>query len=242
MTDKELLVLGGSSDFGQELIRKVHKNYSRIFAHYYHHSDKMDVLSEEVGDKLKWYYADLTNASDTVDLLNAVESDGGHPVHIVHIPSVQIKADKFRNIMWEKYQERLDVSLRTLVMTLQRFLPNMVKMKKGKVVVMASSCTNNTPPGYLSDYVTEKYALVGLVRAVATEYANKEIQFNLVSPEMTETKFLERLPELIVEQNAMNSPKKRNLRIEEVIPVLEFLLSPGSDGLTGENIVITGGK
>jgi len=134
------------------------------------------------------------------------------------------------------------LSLRTSMLVLKSFLPAMIKAKRGKIVFMLTSYVNNVPPKYQSIYVTTKYALLGLMKSLASDYADKRIQINAVSPEMIETKFLSDISEHIVEQNAASSPIGRNLNVEDVIPTLEFLLSEGSDCITGENIAITGGK
>lgn len=98
------------------------------------------------------------------------------------------------------------------------------------------------PPKYLSPYVTVKYSLLGLVKALAVEYADFDITVNGISPEMTDTKFLSEIPELIVQKSGMDNPLGRNLSVEEVVPTFEFLLSDGADCITGQNIAITGGK
>ena len=59
---------------------------------------------------------------------------------------------------------------------------------------MLTSCTTNIPPKYLASYVTSKYALLGLVKALSNEYADKGIRINGISPSMIETKFLENIP------------------------------------------------
>ena len=74
---------------------------------------------------------------------------------------------------------------------------------------MLSSVTINLPPKALVHYTTIKYALLGLVKSLASEYGNKNIQINALSPSMIETKFLENINEKIIEINAHNHPLKR---------------------------------
>lgn len=243
MSECELLILGASSDFGRALIRKVHKNYSRIFAHYCNFTEDLQKITEEVGaDKIQWYQANLENEEEVAAMLAAIDADRGMPSHIVHFPSMRVVQERFHKTTWTQYQSRFDISLRSLVIVLTKYLPQMAKRKEGKVIAMASAYTINNPPRYISPYITEKYAVVGLVKALAEEYAEKGIQVNAVSPEMTKTKFLSEMPEMVVDQNALNSPLKRNLEISEIIPTLAFLLSEDADRITGQNIVITGGK
>ena len=87
-----------------------------------------------------------------------------------------------------------------------------------------------------------KYALLGLMKSLSVEYADKGIMVNGVSPDMIETKFLKDIPDLVIRQNAERSPLKRNLTIEDVVPTFDFLLSDAADTITGQNIGITGGK
>lgn len=65
---------------------------------------------------------------------------------------------------------------------------------------------------------------------------------HLESGYLNRNKFLSELPELILEQSAKNNPLGRNIHIGEVVPAIEFLLSPTSDAITGQNIGITGGR
>ena len=113
--------------------------------------------------------------------------------------------------------------------------------KEGRVIFMLSSCTNGIPPRFMTPYVTAKYALLGLVKGLSTEYDSKNITVNGISPGMMETKFLSEMYDHAIEENASKSPFGRNLVIEEVIPAFKFLLSDDACRITGQNIVITGG-
>ena len=79
------------------------------------------------------------------------------------------------------------------------------------------------------------------MKALATEYDSKGITVNGISPEMIDTKFLSDLPDLIVEEHAAKSPLKRNLQVDDVVPMLAYLLSDAAEAITGQNIAITGG-
>ena len=160
----------------------------------------------------------------------------------MHLPAGKCENMKFSKMTWQKFDEDINIALRSLLLVLNNFLPLMAKNKYGRVVVMLTSYTLNIPPKYLSSYVTTKYALLGLVKALANEYADKGIRINGVSPSMIDTKFLDSIPELIVKQNALNSPTGKNLSVEDVIPTFEFLLSDDAECITGQNIAITNGN
>jgi 3-oxoacyl-[acyl-carrier protein] reductase len=98
------------------------------------------------------------------------------------------------------------------------------------------------PGKYAVPYTTAKYALLGLMKCLAAEYADKGITVNGVSPSMIETNFVSGLPELSRQLNAAQSPMKRNLSVDDVTPMLEYLLSDSADMVTGQNFAIMGGN
>lgn len=106
---------------------------------------------------------------------------------------------------------------------------------------MLTSSTLGIPPKYQAAYVSVKYMLLGLMKSLSAEYADKGITINGISPDMIETKFLTNIPDMVVQKNAQNSPIKRNLTLNDVIPAFEYLLSDAANAVTGQNLGITGG-
>ncbi len=236
--NKIILITGASSDMGIALIKKIIDKYSVIVAHYCHWNDKLEELKSTNGDKIKFIQADLNDVYSTEALINIIKKEKVEPDHIVHFPSPKVAVKKFEKISIEEFDSGWDVSLRSLVVILQAFLPYMRKQKYGKVLLMLSSLTLDMPPKFESAYVTVKYAMLGLMRSLAAEYADKGITFNGISPDMVQTKFLSDLPGLMIEQYAETRSRKRILRVEDVVPTLDFMLSEGADCINGENIGI----
>lgn len=242
MENKVLLVTGASSDVGVQLIAEVAENYDYIIAHHVNDNEKLVELKEKIGDKLILLYGNFLEEEGVHQFVEQIKKIEKFPTHFVHLPAGKYENIKFTKMTWEKFNRDINISLRSLVIILNSFLPLMAKNKEGKVVVMLSSCTFNIPPKYVSSYVTTKYALLGLVKALSTEYASKEITINGVSPSMMETKFLADIPDLIIQQNALNSPTGKNLSVHDVVPTFKFLLSDNANCITGQNIAITNGN
>ncbi len=232
-----LLVTGASSDLGSALIRDTYKNYKKIWAHYNSSAYIVEKLREEFGEVICPIQADFSSVDSTSAMIDTILISGELPDHIVHFSAPKARNLQFRKTTWDDYQIELDTSLRSITILLQAFLPNMVRENYGRIVFMLSAYTIGVPPKYQSIYVTTKYALLGLLKSLSSEYADKGITMNAVSPEMIETKFLSELPRLIVEQNAQSRQNGRNLSVEEVIPFIVDLLSKDNT-ITGENIPI----
>lgn len=238
--NKVLLVTGGSSSVGLGLIVEVEKEYNTIWVHYNNSADRVNELKGRFGDKIKPVKADFSKEEDVINLIDTISDSKEIPDHIVHLAAIKSENKKFHKFNWNEYQDMIDTSLKPAVLILKKFLPFMSKNNYGKVVFMLSSFVNGATPKYQSPYIVSKYALYGLMRNLAAEYIEKGINVNAVSPDMMETEFIDNIPDIIKAQNVENSPIKRNLMVEDVIPTFKYLLSDGADTVYGQNIIIMG--
>lgn len=235
MKDKKiLLVTGASSEVGSLLIHNIAQKYEKVLAHYRNESIS-------ASDKIIPVQADFSDIASTQELIDFIKDNDLFPDHIVHLSANKAHNLQFHKTSWDNYQKEIDVSLRSITMFCQQLIPHMVKQKYGKIVFMLSAYLLGVPPKFQGSYITVKYALLGLMRNLAAEYASKRIMVNAVSPDMMETKFLSNLPDLVKEQSAKNNPLGRNIYVNEVVPSIEYLLSDASDVITGQNIGVTGG-
>ena len=58
---------------------------------------------------------------------------------------------------------------------------------------------------------------------------------------MMDTKFLSDTPDLVVQMSSDANPMKRNVRVEDVVPAIRFLLSDEAGFISGITLPITGG-
>lgn len=236
--NKNILIIGISSDIGLALVRKIMHHYTVIIGQYRTYTDELCELQKECGEKLVLLQADLSKDEDLEKLITQVKCKSIDIDHVVHLASLKARNMQFRKESWGIVNQNLDVSVKSIYKLLGVLLPGMVHRKYGKVVFMLSSYVIGVPPKFQSSYIVSKYALLGLMNSLAIEYIDYGITFNGVSPDMIETKFLRELPHWIAEQTAQTSIRKRNLTVEDVIPIFEFLLSDQSDNISGQNIEI----
>ena len=160
----------------------------------------------------------------------------GAPDAVVHLPALRLTYERFTKVKWERLQTDLAVQVESAVILLQKFLPKMAKMDDARVVFVLSSVTHGMPPKYMSFYTMVKYAQLGLMRALAAEYAGTKVRVNAISPSMVETQFLADIAPVAVTMSAGASPAGRNARPEDLVAALLFLLSPGAEYMTGVDL------
>lgn len=120
------------------------------------------------------------------------------------------------------------------------FLPQ----RSGKVINMASTAAVRGVPEIVP-YCTVKGALVQLTKALAVEWAPLGVQVNAIGPGSTETEAMRPLLESHPERMKMMLaviPSGRLGRPDEIAKLACFLASPVSDHITGELIMVDGGK
>lgn len=241
--NKTILILGASSEIGCSLLTTlIEENKEHKFLCHYHSSkEKLIEIQNKYPKSIELIQANLNADNEINHLSETVLNNFPVPDNIIFLASKPMTYTRFKDIVWEDFQDNLNIQLKSTVLILNKFLPLMAKRKSGKVIFLLSSVTNGIPPANLSPYITSKYATLGLLKSLSSDYVSKNIQINALSPSMIETKFLNNIPEKIVEIAAATHPLKRNACIQDVVPMISFLMSEKSDFITGQNIPINGG-
>lgn len=244
MEQKILCISGASSDVGKCLVRTVANEYDAVVCHYWRSMDVIEELVKEMGDKVIPIQADFSDENATIEFAHEVIERELAPQHFVHIAATSSAAvsEKFAKTDWNQFEREMNIMFRSAVILSQAFLPRMAKKGYGKAVYMLSSqVVWNPAKPYCAAYACAKHALLGLVECLASEYARKHVSVNAVSPSMMDTKFM-KVSEIVKQVNIENSPIKRLLKPEDVVPAFAFLLSSGADTITGQNIPVMAGN
>jgi 3-oxoacyl-[acyl-carrier protein] reductase len=243
MANEIILVTGASSDIGTALIRKVLNapDPPLVLAHSFRGGAKIEALQAEFGDRVVPYVADFAKSESVLAMADQIAADYGTPTAIVHLPALRLTYERFTKLKPEQLDADLAVQVVSAILILQRFLPKMAKLPRARVVFVLSSVTHGMPPKFVSLYTMVKYAQLGLMRALAAEYAATPVRINAISPSMVETQFLGEVPQVAVEMSAAASPLGRNATPNDLLGALSFLLSPAADYITGVDIPIAAG-
>ncbi len=228
-----------------------------------HHEDRAftreQELNEKYGKKVTTSHRmDVTNKNeveeifsryDAVDILinNAakdpkVKKDGG------------LKPDSRFETMTEDYWfEGINAALNGTFICSQVAANKMLKNGGGNILNISSDLGVIAPdqriyrkPGVEEDmqnvkpvtYSAAKWAIIGMTKYLAVYFAEKNIRVNCLSP----TGVFNNHPEEFVKKLSNIIPMGRMAHIDEYKGAIAFLCSDASSYMTGENMVIDGGK
>lgn len=213
-----------------------------ILAQYNKTAEELEFLKKKCKNlEIYIYQCDLSIESNVKHLINSIQERKFVISNILHLPAGLFEYKKIQKFSWDYVKTEMNIQLNSFVQVTKVFISQMLKKQYGKIVIMLSSCTLGAPPKYLSEYVTVKYALMGYMKALASEYAGKGICINGISPNMIETRFIKNIDSRMIEMIADNSSLKRNISIEEVINAIDFLMSDDSSCINGLNLNLSGG-
>jgi NAD(P)-dependent dehydrogenase (short-subunit alcohol dehydrogenase family) len=122
---------------------------------------------------------------------------------------------------------------------LQQFL----KQGYGNIVNIASLAGLKASPNNIS-YSASKFAVVGMTKSAAMEYATKNIRVNAVCPGYTESALLDQLINAKPEMDAILKsviPMKRYGKASEIADAIVWLASDQTKFMTGQTITLDGG-
>ena len=118
----------------------------------------------------------------------------------------------------------------------------MKERKYGRIVNILTSYVIGRPPNNQSSYIVSKYSLLGLSKSLSVELGSYGITVNSVSPSMTNTNLIEKLPLKLKEIIANNVPVGRLADPNDITSAVLFLCSKNSSYISGENILVSAGE
>lgn len=178
------------------------------------------------GNKAEYFKGDFSKDSEVVQLISDIQRFCEAPSYIVHFTSSAFAYKKLKQFDIDRFDENVHIQAYSLIRILQAFLPQMAKRREhNKIVLVLSSVTIGKPPKFMMEYVMVKYLLLGVLKSLASDYEGRKININAVSPSMIHTKMLRNIDERMIALNAEKSAENRNANVQDIIPVIRFLLS-----------------
>ena len=241
-SNKLIMVVGGSGGIGSEIARSFLLAGNRVCVTYYQNKQKTEELLSQFNDSCFAYQMNLRDEQQVGEIFKQAIEEHGSFDTIVFAPTGAVRPGQLTQKKWEDFDEHLTVQVKGLFLLAQHAILKKKQTSKLKFVVVVTECCIGTPPSSLSDYITAKYALLGLAKSLAVEAVKYNCTVNMISPGMVDTNLLKNLPPKLLEMVALKNPLKRLATPQDVASVALFLASDEAGYLNGVNIVVNGGN
>ena len=147
----------------------------------------------------------------------------------------------FVEISTEEWNKLIAVNLRGPFLCSKAVFPQMKKQNKGKIINLSSETAFTGSHGFIH-YVTSKGGIISFTRALAAELGPYNICVNSIAPGFTDTEASRSLTSDITKYNVAPTPLGRLQQPEDLIGAMIFLASDESDFITGQALVVDGGR
>lgn len=252
LSGRHALVTGASRGIGAAIAAALAADGARVSLVGRDATRLRDVSTELGGaDRAVPIVADVTQGSSVREAFATARRQLG-PVHILVNNAGQAASATFANTDEALWNRLIGVNLTGTYLCTREAIPDMLQAGFGRIVNVAS-IAGLRGAAYVSAYVASKHAVIGLTRALALEYASRNITVNAVCPGYTDTDMVKQAvdniraktgrseSEVLAALTASN-PQRRLIAPAEVSNAVLWLCRPGTESVTGQSIVIAGGE
>ncbi|MDD4889476.1 MAG: SDR family oxidoreductase [Phycisphaerae bacterium] len=244
MSERAITISGGSRGLGLELVRRFLELGDRVATFSRSASPAIEQLAADprFADRLVHRAVDAADAAAVGAFVQEVGERFGRLDGLVN--NAGIARDGVLAMMSDQaIREVVDVNL-IATLTLTRECVRLMLLDAGaasKRIVNVSSVVGLRGYSGLSVYSATKAGVVSMTASLARELGPRRINVNSVAPGYLETDMTGELDEGQKGQIVRRTPLGRLGRTGDVVGVVEFLMSPQAEFVTGQTIVVDGG-
>ena len=262
LTDKVALITGAGGLLGPKHAEAILEFGGKVILTD-HHIDKVeekaDFLNQKYGEgSAKSLYMDVTSPKSILKALEKIDQVDILINNAAKDPKVKkdsglTSETRFENMTPEFWKEGIDAALNGTFFCSQAVSKIMLKNGKGVILNISSDLGIIAPDQRIYrkegipdneqnvkpiTYSAAKWAVIGMTKYLAIYFAKKNIRVNCLSP----TGVFNDHPREFVEKLSNIIPMGRMANIDEYKGAIVFLCSEASSYMTGENMIIDGGK
>lgn len=228
---KSALVTGGTRGIGYAIAERLLADGSRVSV--------TGTKSDGNGPSGSEYMA--VDFSDLEETLKFSETVGAMGIDILINNAGVNKISSFAEIELDDFQKIYQVNVQAPFLLCKAVVPHMVDNRWGRIVAI-SSIWGKISKAFRGSYSTSKFAIDGMMAALAAEVAQDGVLANSIAPGFIDTELTRTvLGDAGIAELVGTVPAKRLGTPEEIATFVAWLASPENTYISGQNIAIDGG-
>ena len=245
LKNKRVLITGGGSGIGAGLVQAFSEQLAKItFVDIA--TDPAEELCSEIERKMgirpRFIPCDIRNVEELQKHIEEITSEEGGFDVLVNNAARDDRHD-LSGLSVEDWNDMLNTNLRPCFFTIQSVSKLMKENLSGSIINFGSNAANLGLTGFPA-YITSKAGIVGLTKALSRELGPFNIRVNAIVPGWVIT---ERQKQFLAMKESLNScldqqSLKRTVKVEDVANSALFLASSASAMITGQSIIVDGGR
>ncbi len=238
---KTVLVTGGASGIGAEIVRAFAAQGSRVGFLDLDRAGSAS-LAGELGEGVAFEICDLRDIEAMQAAIAALSQRLGAPTILVN-NAARDDRHEWQDVTPQYWDERMSTNLRHQFFAIQAVAPGMIEAGGGSIINMGSNSWWEAGGGFPA-YATAKSAVHGLTRTMARDLGKHRIRVNAVVPGWIMT---ERQKTLWAKPEALEAHRKRQCLPDLIEPVyvarmVLFLASDDAKMCTASNFMVEAGS
>jgi NAD(P)-dependent dehydrogenase (short-subunit alcohol dehydrogenase family) len=240
------IVSGGASGIGQAAaVRLAEDGCTVVIADREPAAETLRLI-EAIAGQATAIHCDVSDPASVAALSKEVVAGVARCDILVNCAGIY-PAQSFDEITFDDWRRVLSVNLDSMFLMTKAFVGGMRERRWGRIINFASDTVSLVVPGF-THYITSKAGIIGLTRALATEFGEYEITVNAIAPGLTRTKGTLARNEMGGLSNddffnliANMQSIKRGERASDLVGAVSFLASDDAAFMTGQTLYVNGG-
>lgn len=247
LKDKVAIVTGSGAGIGKGICELFAAEGAKVVAasrRAVNGQPVVDNIAANGGDAM-FVQCDVSKEDDVKRTVEAAVEKYGRIDILVNNAGVNFVRN-FEDVTPDDWDRVVNTDLRGTYMFCWYTIPEMLKAGGGSIVNMATVHTQAALTG-AAPYDAAKWGMIGLTKALAVEFAARNIRVNALSPGLIHTQIWDDImaaapsKDVCIDYWKANIPMGRVGTIEEVAKATLFLASDDAGYITGSNLLSDGG-
>lgn len=242
MTERVVLVTGGTGGIGTAIVKQMHELGHKVATNY-RNPEKTEAWLEKLHNEgitdVTTVQCDICDTAACQNMIQKIEADVG-PVDIL-INNAGITRDStFHKMAPDAWNDVINTNLNAVFNVTRPVIEGMRERKWGRIVQISSINGQKGQYGQ-ANYAAAKAGMHGFTISLAQENAKHGITVNTVSPGYVGTEMVMAVPQEVRDKIVAQIPLGRLGRPDEIAHAVAFFVDEKSAWISGANLAINGG-